>query len=260
VSHLVIFRDAFAENLRRGISSNLGKYADVSPWAETIGSKSAREMETNIELRSELDLALPAEGKTKDLENAIRVHKALSGLTPVEACDRRLWTRLSHIELWNYMRNRWPVERHTADSAKAARFIESRYFVPQRQSRALLRNGIARLWWAAHLSYDDEGTNPYSLTAVLLSSLDITQQLLERNFGRAPAVARGFLRFLHQHEELLRGGDESRRRIRQLAKYLNLRGGVSILDCLSVSDVMATLESEFVRITQFDSERARATV
>lgn len=62
-----------------------------------------------------------------------------------------------------------------------ARFIEARYFVAQNEGRALLRNGIARLWWVAHLSHDATRNNPYELTAALLYTLDITQQILEWN-------------------------------------------------------------------------------
>jgi hypothetical protein len=45
---------------------------------------------------------------------------------------------------------------------------------------ALLRNGAARLWWSAHLSYDPDRENQYELTAVLLARLDTAKNLLER--------------------------------------------------------------------------------
>jgi hypothetical protein len=148
------------------------------------------------------------------------------------------------------MRKRWPVERHIGSNEKALRFIQSRYFVAQAQSRALLRNGIARLWWTAKLSYDAERDNTYELTAVLLSTLDITQQILERGIGRAPAVVMGFLEFLRRNRDtLLTGGDENRVRIRRLAKFLNIHGGVCILDCLSQPQIIGLLDAEFARIT-----------
>jgi len=205
-------------------------------------------METSLDTKAPLDLIEPTDGDLKDTENAIRVHKALPHLTPLQARDPRLWTRLAHVELWPYMRKRWPVERHMPNADKATRFIESRYFVTQAQSRALLRNGVARLWWTAKLSYDAERDNTYELTAVLLSTLDITQQILERGIGRAPAVVMGFLEFLRRNREtLLSGGDANRERIRHLAKFLNMHGGVCILDCLSQAQIMALLDAEFAR-------------
>jgi hypothetical protein len=230
---LTIFKETFVNTLRGSLGPNLPKYGENNSWVSELGVKSQRELETSVELRASLDLLEPTNGDLKDIENAIRVHKALPHLTPLQARDPRLWTRLTHVENWPYMRKRWPVERHTIDKGRATRFIEARYFVTQAQSRALLRNGIARLWWTAKVSHDSARDNPYELAAILLSTLDITQQILERGIGRAPIVLMGFLEFLNRNKELLAGGDENRIRIRRLAKFLNMHGGVCILDSLS---------------------------
>jgi hypothetical protein len=132
---------------------------------------------------------------------------------------------------------------------RAARFVESRYFVAQSQSRALLRNGLARLWWTAQLSHDPDRANPYELTAVLLSTLDITQQIVERGMSRAHNIIRAFLEFLLRNSQtLLARGDKNRGRIRRLAKHLNMYGGVCVLDLLSQGEVMDLLDKEFARI------------
>ncbi|MGH7953216.1 MAG: DUF6339 family protein [Limisphaerales bacterium] len=227
------------------------KYREENSWVSEISVKSQREMQTSVELKAPLELLEPTEnGDLKDIENAIRVHKALPQLTPLQARDPRLWTRLAHVECWPYMRKRWnKFERYLQDEAKAARYVESHYFVPRAESRALLRNGVARLWWTAKVSHDPARDNPYELVAVLLSTLDITQQILERGIGRAPAVLMGFLEFLNRNKDvLLTGGDENRIRIRRLAKFLNMHGGVCILDSLTQPQIMALLETEFARI------------
>jgi hypothetical protein len=246
---LTIFKDTFINSLRGSVVPNLPKYGEDSCWVSELGVKSQRELETSVELRAPLELLNPADGDLKDIENAIRVHKALPHLTPLQARDPRLWTRLTHVENWPYMRKRWPIERHAVDKGRATRFIEARYFVTQAQSRSLLRNGIARLWWTAKVSHDPARDNPYELAAILLSTLDITQQILERGIGRAPAVLMGFLEFLNRNKEpLLAGGDENRTRIRRLAKFLNMHGGVCILDSLSQPQIMALLEAELARL------------
>src|SRR5882762_1693121 len=181
---LTAFRNAFTTGLLGNVKVNLEKYRSNAPWALGLGSPSSRDLVTKIELKNSLKLDEPDENNLKDLENAIRIHTVLK-LTPLEARDPRIWTRLTHVDCWNYMRKRWPLERFSTDSDKGARFIVSRYFVSQAESRALLRNGVARLWWIAQMSHDPERTNPYELTAVLLHRLDITQQLMERNMGRA---------------------------------------------------------------------------
>ncbi len=246
---LTIFRGTFVNSLRGSIRISLKKYGRDDFGLSELGPKNQREMETSLEIKSPLDLLEPTDTDLKDIENAIRMHKAFPHLTPLQGRDPRLWTRLTHAELWKYMRKRWPLERHMADAEKAARFIESRYFVTQAQSRALLRNGAARLWWTAKISFDPERDNPYELTAILLSTLDITQQILERGIGRAPVIVIGFLEFLRRNKEiLLGGGDENRVRIRKLAKFLNMHGGVCILDCLSQAQLMSLLDAELARV------------
>jgi hypothetical protein len=259
MTNLTIFRRAFVLQLSGSIASNLSKYEEDEPWVARLGSRDSRDLPTRVDLSGTLSLEDPRDGDRKDLENAIRVHKALRSLTPLQARDPRLWTRLAHVDLWAYMRKRWPVERFGKDLGKATRFIESRYFVAQSQSRALLRNGVARLWWTAHLSHEPARSKPYELTGVLLSTLDITQQILERNMGRAPNVLAGFLEFLQENRKLLlTGRDENRDRIRKLAKYLNLCGGVSILDCLSRAEIIKLLNGEIKRILAGEKKSRKA--
>jgi hypothetical protein len=247
---LTIFRQSFADALKNGVPSNLANYHRDDKWVSQLGTRTSREIETRVEMKSALSLDEPDDESLKDLENAIRVHKALQILTPLQARDSRVWTRLAQVDCWKYMRARWPIERWEKDGAdKAARNVVERYFVPRSDSRAQLRNGIARLWWTAYLTYDSTRDNPYELTGVLLSTLDITQQILERNMGRGPDILSGFLEFLLQNRaELLTGGDKNRDRIRRLAKFLNMYGGVCLLDCLSETDIIRVLSAEFAKL------------
>jgi hypothetical protein len=261
---LTYFRQSFTDSLKNSVPANLANYYRDDKWVNQIGTRSSREIETRIEMKSALELVEPEEDNKedlKDLENAIRVHKALQQLTPLQARDPRIWTRFTHVDCWKYMRARWPVERWEKDgSEKTAGRVVERYFVPRSDSRALLRNGIARLWWTASLTHDSSRDNPYELTGVLLSTLDITQQILERNMGRGPEILSGFLEFLLQNKaELLTGGDQNRTRIRTLAKYLNMYGGVCLLDCLSQTDIIRILSQEFERIQERETkERSQA--
>ncbi|MBN1808499.1 MAG: hypothetical protein JW909_05485 [Planctomycetes bacterium] len=257
MNSLTIFKSTFVNALRSSIPANLDKYLRDDVWVSESSTRSAREMQTNVELAGPLSLEFPVDSDHKDTENAIRFHRELRHLTPLQARDPRLWTRLAHVELWPYMRLRWDPAKHMAKRDRAARFVESRYFVAQSQSRALLRHGIARLWWTAQLSHDSDRENPYELTTVLLSTLDITQQIVERGMGRASNIIRGFLAFLLANGELLlTGGDKNRARIRRLAKHLNMYGGVCVLDLLSQAEVTDVLAKEFDRIRVLESTGA----
>jgi hypothetical protein len=254
MSSLTIFRSTLVNALRSSIAVNLDKYLRDDVWVAEVSTKNNRDMQTGVELAEPLCLDFPENGNLRDIENAIRFHRALRHLTPLQARDPRLWTRLAHMEFWPYMRLRWPVEKHMSNRNRAARFVESRYFVGQSQSRALLRNGVARLWWTAQLSHDPDRDNPYELTTVLLSTLDITQQIVERGMGRASNIIKGFLEFLLRNSEtLLTRGDKNRARIRRLAKHLNMHGGVCVLDLLSQGEVADLLNKELARILESEA-------
>jgi len=143
------------------------------------------------------------------------------------------------------MRARWDIDKKTRDDGAKHVYILQHYFILRRESRALLRNGIARLWWFSHLTHDPKREDPYELTKTLLSLLDIAKVSLEVNFGRAPQIRTGFLDFLRLNGSRLGSSAGQRRlRIRALSKMLNMQGGVTILDSLSCEDVMRLLESE----------------
>ena len=241
---LSVLRGNFLNKLQGSISENLRRYEEDKAWLDEVSE--AHSFPTGVELAAPLQLLDPDGDDLKDVENAKRLHKALPNLSPVQARDPRLWARLAHVEFWSYMRKRWDASKHASKTAKEATYIRTHYFVAQSASRALVRHGIARLWWYAKVTHDAERNNPYELTHVLLSMLDITQQILERSYGRAPTVAAGFLDFLLQNKKkLLATGNDNRIRIRHLAKHLNLRGGYSILDCLTKQDVITLLDNEY---------------
>jgi hypothetical protein len=225
------------------------------PFAEEFAEGSKWELPTAVEPKLPPKtvfgklLSLPDADDHLDLENSIRLHKAFQTLTPIQARDPRLWARLSHVDFWPYMRKRWPVEKYLPNHEKAERYVIERYFVAKTEGRALLRNGMSRLWWYSHLTFDENRENPYELTAVLLRNLDITQQILERSMGRCRAVLVAFLEFLLENPDLLAsGGDVTRAKVRALAKSLNVYGGVALLDCLSVATLKSHLGKELDRI------------
>ncbi len=149
------------------------------------------------------------------------------------------------------MRKRWNSDQANKDDNWKHRYILQHYFIQRRESRALLRNGIARLWWYGHLTHDANRSDPYELTRELLSYLDIAKVLLEVNLGRAVHVRTGFLDFLRLNKARLGStAGQTRATIRRLAKLLNLRGGVLLLDCLGTDEVQSLLgnELEFVRL------------
>lgn len=239
----------FMNRLLGAVPDNLDRYMEEDSWVEDWAGDSAWEFPTPCELATPLELLHPDDRNLFDLENSIRMHKALPNLTPVQAQDPRLWTHLTHVELWDYMQVRWPGNRYPDDAEQNVKWIHSHYFVAQRQSRALVRNGAARLWWGAKITCDLDRENPYELTGVLFKRLDIFKNLLERNFGRATMVTRTFLEFLLLNEdECLSSGDKPRRLVRDLSRAVNLQGGICVLDSKPSTALMDFLNREKDRL------------
>lgn len=245
-----VFRAAHESQLAEDAKSKASRYERRRPWA-TGRNESTTCIDSGYEIPEDLHerLKLPTADDNYDIANAIILHKALSHLSRREASDPMLWARLCHVELWKYMRRRFDIAR--VASAKKTQVIWSRYFVMRNNSRALMRNGLARLWWAGRLTCDSSATGNarYLLTEVLLKRLDITKNLLERSYGRSPKVLRAVLRFIHAKKaDLLAPGNICRRRSRVLFRRLNELGGVALLDELSEGDITKFLETTLVAI------------
>jgi hypothetical protein len=125
-----------------------------------------------------------------DPENAERIYRALGNLKPVYATDRRLWTALTHGPYWGYTRWRYP---RIPEGERGTTYVRSHWFASGSGLSALRRNAIARLWWGAHLTIApwerDEGltrfahANRFHYTRIMLSSQQLYQDIMERDFG-----------------------------------------------------------------------------
>lgn len=181
------------------------------------------------------DVELIAGDSKTDSENAKRIFEAFKeSLNPVQASDLRLWAFLAHNVYWNYMRERWAIDIAFEDDAddtgkdKMVSRVGARYFYEASKGKAFVRQGIARLYWSAYLTYDESNTeNPYELTEYFLSKQDIFAVSTERSLARNKELLLAALKVLKEY------GDLKRNVIRQYFLYLNQAGGVIVLDSLS---------------------------
>ncbi len=248
--NIKVFRANHEELLAKEAQVQPCRYDRRKPWA--VGRNESKTcIDSGYQIPEDLHarLKMPTAKDSHDIANAIILHKSLSHLSRRDASDPMLWARLCHVELWTYMRRRFDLAKVTG--TKKTQVIGSRYFVLRNNSRALMRNGLARLWWAGRLTCDSSATGDarYLLTEVLLKRLDITKNLVERSYGRSPKVLRVVLRFIHtQKANLLAPGNICRRRSRVLFRRLNELGGVALLDELSESDIDKFLQDTLAAI------------
>jgi hypothetical protein len=180
-----------------------------------------------------LDPKFQLSNDKSDFENSKALYENLE-LNETQASDKRLWTYLTHVRFWEYMKKRWPLKE---DKELFGR-LKDRYFLNNINIESLSRNGISRLWWYSYLTIDKSRKDHYELTKILLNRQEIAVGILERRLGSINSVRRGILDFLKDNPKIMNNED----RTRELIKYVNLTGGVKVLSVLKYGEVRKILD------------------
>lgn len=165
-----------------------------------------------------------------EFENVQRVYNSLNFLSASQASDERLWASLCMNRFLKYTQYRWNIiEKNTVEN------VRDHFFFGQSARRSLMRNAIARLWWIGRLTYDPLRKDPYELTRFVCEHADYILHILERNTSNSPIITKAFISALlvAREEGYLINTDT----VGELSKYLNLLGGIYILDCLPESKI-----------------------
>ena len=239
------------DDLKANIRNNIDSYELNSQWLVDyfVGDNWFRE--SKYHMPDNVQLKIP-EGANRlfDFENTKIIYEAFKDIPLSVAIDERFWSYLTHVTFWEYMRKRWPVENGKKSPDGPIGYLREHYFFMPNKDRALIRNGISRLWWYGYLTYDDTRDNPFELTEALLEKLDIAQQLLERSYSRNQIITRTILSLLV--EKKIAGESFSiRQKFRALVMHLNALGGVTILDALNESDIRDIVE---IKLEQLKAE------
>ena len=235
------------DSLQKEISDNLEKYHSSSRWIDQYFiDKDVPKyfFETGIEVP---DYKLILGGSETDFQNAKIVFEAFNGkLNVVQASDLRLWAYLAHVQHWDYMHRRWKIdvpdeEDEPDDGKKSPRDkmldrVKARYFFGASRSKAFVRQGIARLYWSAYLTYDESNPNPYEFTEFFFSKQDIFTSITERSYARNKTLVLAALKELKKHPDL------SRDDIRLFLAKLNQAGAITVLDFLNAQQASQLCE------------------
>ena len=227
------------DSLQADIADNLEKYQAETLWVNQYFIDKGMPnyyFDTGIEVD---DYNLVLGGPETDFQNAKIVFEAFKDkLNPVQASDLRLWAYLAHVQHWDYMFSRWKIDvpdeeddEEQDDEKKSPREktlgrIKARYFFGASRGKAFVRQGIARLYWGAYLTYDDTSINPYEYTEFFFNKQDIFTSITERSYARNKALVLAALKELKKYPDL------SREDIRLFLAKLNQAGAITVLDFL----------------------------
>ncbi|MBV9159911.1 MAG: hypothetical protein JO019_04940 [Candidatus Kaiserbacteria bacterium] len=248
-----IYRRDVVEHMRNELRSGASL---ESYFKESFPAKEKELLPSTIVLQTKAPVlkAPKSDPVSADIDNAITLYEHYRNLDETQASDPRLWVYLSHVEFRKYSLVRWGLDgtykdlKDAAEKTKAINYLLEHWFISG-NDRDLRRHAIARLWWAAHLTYapwesdpeffgDLKNKDPYYYTRVLLSTQDIYQQVLERAMGRSNRVLISVLDFLGKNKKFA----QSRESIRTLMKELNLAYGTKKIITLDRASLSALIE------------------
>lgn len=173
-----------------------------------------------------LDMSLPVDkASLTDARNVQEFYGKLSFITDSQASDERLWAGMCVGPFWSYTQYRWNIVNKCTKNQ-----VEQHFFFGFGARRSLSRNALARLWWIGRLTFDKSRTDPYELTKFVCENADHIMHIIERNTSNNPSIIRPFVNAILDARNS--GLPINTDTVGELSKYLNLLGGIYILDCL----------------------------
>lgn len=212
----LIFKDKYVKKIKDELN------VDFYNGKEFMYDKKQILMLPNINHPEGLSERLDA---SDDYKSAVQIYEAFKDLEPIQASDERLWTYLSHVDLYSYMIKRWnAVHKGAAKDDKD--YILDHWFLSSYAQSSLMRHAIAGLWWSVYLSIDNTmRDNKYDLTKILFRQLDFpTRTLGTYKLGRHKEAVIGILEFIKENDDLFKTKFENKTRF--VTKHLNLVGGI----------------------------------
>jgi Family of unknown function (DUF6339) len=234
---IALFKEATVKGLFQAVPDNLNVYRNGT--FEYLLSDPSAFINSSCQFDNEQAKNITCtEDDSNEVACCLGLSKALVGVTAYLARDERLWTRLSHIELIQYGRVRWPIP---SDDEKAIAHIRKHFFGAG--ARGIERdNLVSRLWWmteicskVVNLSLED------ALTAFLYQS-DVRANIVERpTTSQNPIILSAVVNKLH--DSYLK--DKSlyeRTKFRSVMKKLNIEGGTRLLEALDAEDIKRVVD------------------
>lgn len=214
--------DTLCANLSRYLHSFKAEdnHGLLSVLKSDIGEDPLKESNYSIPDSLTLD---PTTRGGDEVENIKKVYGEMKNLPRSIACDGRIWAGLAIDKFWTYTRSRWDFET----SVSIGKVLDHFLFKGQ-SKKVYTRQAIARLWWIGDLTYDAGRQDPYEITSFTMKDTDYVVNLLERNFSSNRQIFREFVEAVERGRQ--EGMKIERGEIRDLCKYLNLLGGVYVLD------------------------------
>lgn len=177
-----------------------------------------------------------------DFQTGIALFEAFPNLSPVFAQQDDLWVYLTHVDLFQYVKQRWPIKEHIVDDIGSTKNYILNHW--HKNPKHLFRTTLCGLWWQVYLTVDKTLANPYELTEVFFNcGQDFHQRFGELLTIRHREAMYGILRFLQKHPDLTQKNFDPRGQY--ISQLFNLIGGTKVLSSMDRSFFMNELEKRY---------------
>lgn len=175
-----------------------------------------------------------------DLQTAIAIFEAYPGLTPQFAQQDDLWVYLTHVDLFDYVKKRWPIKDKAEEDTSEKHILNHWH----RHPTHFLRTTFAGFWWNVYLTIDEQREDKYELTKTLFNAgLDFrTLRFGELSMIRYRESMIGILEFLLKNPEVYESCFVARGQY--ISRYFNMIGGTKQLTALDRTFFMNELEKK----------------
>ena len=155
-----------------------------------------------------------------DYTTAIAIYEAFEKISPVFAQQDDLWTYLAHVDLFEYVKERWEIPSEGTKEEKI-NHIEHHWF---RDKFQFSRTTFAGFWWNVHLTISPELEDKYELTKYLFKNTEFrTSSFGEQPLIRYEGSMKGILRFVRDNESIFSTGFNAK--ARYIRHLFNILGG-----------------------------------
>lgn len=174
-----------------------------------------------------------------DLPTALAIYEAFKDISPVFAQQDDLWVYLTHVDLFEYVKNRWGIPSDI-DNEEKINHIEHHWF---RDKFQFFRTTFAGFWWNVYLTILPEQKDKYELTRYLFKNTEFRTS----SFGELPLIRYreamiGILQFVRDNEDIFKSGFNAK--ARYLRHLFNIIGGYKNITSLSSDYFYKTLEKK----------------
>lgn len=242
-----VLDELILQELKQNIAENLSLYEESCLFSLVNIKKEAYE---NHSLKMYYQSGNESSCDVKNAEYIYELYKNI----PVElATEEGFWAYLAHTEFAEYLQKRWPMKE--SDNTKDFSTIENHYFFGK--EKPYYRHGLSRLWWAAHLTYAPNSVDPYRYTKIAMKDQERTALLIETvNLSRNKTALFATLDILNEldikkeKKYINKIKNERQTVLRQLVKFVNSIGGVTVWDLLSQEEAKNKIQDFIIQLEE----------